>query len=118
MYLCCTVVLFLGSVVCRTTLRDPTVAPNMWCQNLKQYPSVPAGGNRGDLNWAIFPLTLGEELLMNKYLPAEKTEEKVSFSVYLECSSVCVCVGGRSTERSLHIINNILMNIKIVIKAE
>jgi len=47
-------------------LNDPTVAPNMWYQNLKQYPSGPVGGERGDFKWAMSPVLLWLEPLMYK----------------------------------------------------
>lgn len=53
-----------GSDVCRNILREPTVAPNMWYQNEKQYPFSPAGGSSEDFSWAESPFMLGEELSM------------------------------------------------------
>ena len=43
-------VFFRGSAVCRNILKEPTVAPNMWYQNVKQYPFSPAGGSSEDLS--------------------------------------------------------------------
>lgn len=61
---CFTSVFVKGSAVCRIILKEPTVAPNMWCQNVKQYPFSPAGGSSGNFSWAMFPFRLGGELLM------------------------------------------------------
>lgn len=54
----------MGSGVWRETLNEPTVAPNMWYQNVKQYPIPSAGGSSGDFSWAVFLFTLGGELSM------------------------------------------------------
>lgn len=57
-----TIVLIQGSAVCRNILKKPTLAPNMWRQNVKQYPYSPAGGSIGDFSCALSFTRLGEEL--------------------------------------------------------